>query len=146
MKEGFTLMETSPIVLIDLTSTAEILPWSVVSITPPLPRGFKIASLYKQSVNIRDCELACQQMPEMAPLRLHQIPDASLGDSGEQVRFSPGVPSSATSLSFPRTHPWLFLAHENDKPRSPHRGSMHTWQGIVKCKAEKVCSKSLPDF
>lgn len=133
VKEGFTVMEMSPIVSIDLTSTAEILQWTVVSITPPLPHGFKITSPYKQNVcKHLDCELYCQQMTEMAPLRIHQIPDASLGNSGEQVRFSPEVPYAATSLSFPRTHPWLFLAHENYKPRSRHCGSVHTWQGIVK--------------
>ena len=85
-------------------------------------------------------------MPEMAPSRVRQIPDASPGNSGERAWFSPEVSYAPTGLSFPSARPRLFLARAKDKPRSPHRGSTCTPQELVKYKAENVRSKSLPDF
>lgn len=47
--DDFTVTEMSPIILIDLTSPAEIPQRITLSSAPPLPRRFKIISPNKQS-------------------------------------------------------------------------------------------------
>lgn len=146
--DGFPAMEMSLIILIDLPSTAEILHWIPATSSNSSSPVYKHLPIQRNKVpvNICDWELACQQMPETAPLWGCQIPDVSSGNSGQRVGFSPEGSYAPRGLSFPSTCHSFFRACAKDKPRSLHCRSVLAWQELVKYEAEEVCSESLPDF